>query len=100
METTTKIYINLFRTSTPVSNPVIPAGELAPRFLPAELCIAIRTVTAATAPGPDHDPRLVENPPKILLKKSDRDDLRNSHPNNSEKYQVWREYRLPLALTV
>ncbi|VDM82402.1 unnamed protein product, partial [Strongylus vulgaris] len=36
-------YANLFRLSTPVSNPVIPTGEVPPRILPAE-------VRAATKP--------------------------------------------------
>ncbi|VDM75985.1 unnamed protein product, partial [Strongylus vulgaris] len=36
-----------------VSNPVIPTREIPPRVL-AEVCAAIQTMKAATAPGPHH----------------------------------------------
>ncbi|VDM77260.1 unnamed protein product [Strongylus vulgaris] len=50
---TMRFYANLFRSSTPVSNPVIPTGKI-PRILPAEVRAAIKTMKAATVPGPDH----------------------------------------------
>ncbi|VDM81019.1 unnamed protein product [Strongylus vulgaris] len=55
MESITKrFYTNLFRSSTPVSDPVIPTGKIPPWILPAEVRTAIQTMKAATAPGPEH----------------------------------------------
>ncbi|VDM67557.1 unnamed protein product [Strongylus vulgaris] len=56
MDSTTKrFYTNFFRWSKrSVSNLVIPTGGIPPRILPAEVCSAIQTMKAATAPGPDH----------------------------------------------
>ncbi|VDM81295.1 unnamed protein product [Strongylus vulgaris] len=47
---TMRFYANLFRSSTPVSNPVIPT-EIPSRILPAEVRAAIQTMKA-TAPEP------------------------------------------------
>ncbi|VDM84829.1 unnamed protein product, partial [Strongylus vulgaris] len=49
-----EIYTSLFRSSTPLSNAVIPTGDIPIRILPAEVCAAFQTMKAATAPGPDH----------------------------------------------
>ncbi len=46
-------YTNLFRTSTPVPDPVVPTGDVPPRILPAEVRVAIQTMKTSTAPGPD-----------------------------------------------
>ncbi|VDM79641.1 unnamed protein product [Strongylus vulgaris] len=48
-----RFYTDLFRSSTPVLNPVIPTGEIPPRILPAVVRAAIQTIKAATAPGAD-----------------------------------------------
>ncbi|VDM78008.1 unnamed protein product [Strongylus vulgaris] len=44
----------LFRSSTPLSNPVIPTGEIPPRILSAKVRAAVQTMKVATAPTPDH----------------------------------------------
>ncbi|KAK6750637.1 hypothetical protein RB195_002547 [Necator americanus] len=44
---------NLFRSSTPVSSPIIPTGEAPPRILPSEVRVAIKSMKPGTAPGPD-----------------------------------------------
>ncbi|KAK6761046.1 hypothetical protein RB195_022203 [Necator americanus] len=44
---------NLFRSSTPVSSPIISTGEAPPRILPSEVRVATRTMKPGTAPGPD-----------------------------------------------
>ena len=49
-----RFYTNLFRSSTPVPDPEIPAGEIPPRILPAEVCAAVNSMKAGTAPRPDH----------------------------------------------
>ncbi|KAK6756505.1 hypothetical protein RB195_014738 [Necator americanus] len=41
---TERFYSNLFRSSTPVSNPIIPTGEVPPRILPSEVRIAIKSM--------------------------------------------------------
>ena len=51
---TERFYTNLFRSSTPVPDPNIPTGERPPRILPAEVRVAIKSMKAGTAPGPDH----------------------------------------------
>ncbi|VDM77994.1 unnamed protein product, partial [Strongylus vulgaris] len=51
---TMRFYANFFRSSTPVSNSVIPTGEIPPRILPAEVRVAIKIMKTATVPGPDH----------------------------------------------
>ncbi|KAK6752241.1 hypothetical protein RB195_003578 [Necator americanus] len=48
-----RFYSNLFRSSTPVSSPIIPTGEAPPRILPSEARVAIKSVKSGTAPGPD-----------------------------------------------
>ncbi|KAK6765413.1 hypothetical protein RB195_025366 [Necator americanus] len=50
---TERFYSNLFRSSTPVSSPIIPTGEARPRILPSEVRVAIKTMKPGTAPGPD-----------------------------------------------
>ncbi|KAK6742074.1 hypothetical protein RB195_009752 [Necator americanus] len=50
---TERFYSNLFRSSTPVSSPVIPAGEALPRILPSQARVAIKSMKPDTAPGPD-----------------------------------------------
>ncbi|KAK6735731.1 hypothetical protein RB195_018767 [Necator americanus] len=50
---TEKFYSNLFRSSTPVSSPIIPTGEAPPRILPSEVRVAIKSMKSGTAPGPD-----------------------------------------------
>ncbi|KAK6764292.1 hypothetical protein RB195_024566 [Necator americanus] len=50
---TEKFCSNLFRSSTPVSSPVIPTGEAPPRILPLEERVAIKSMKPGTAPGPD-----------------------------------------------
>ncbi|KAK6765758.1 hypothetical protein RB195_025584 [Necator americanus] len=54
METITeRFYSNLFHSSTPVSNPIIPTGDAPPRILPSEVRVAIKSMRPGTAPGPD-----------------------------------------------
>ncbi|KAK6750239.1 hypothetical protein RB195_002311 [Necator americanus] len=48
-----RFYSNLFRSSTPVSSPIIPTGEAPPRILPLEVTVAIKSMKPGTAPGPD-----------------------------------------------
>ncbi|KAK6748721.1 hypothetical protein RB195_001376 [Necator americanus] len=51
---TERFYLNLFRSSTPVSSPIIPTGEAPPRILPSEVRVAIKSMKPGTvAPGPD-----------------------------------------------
>ncbi|KAK6743844.1 hypothetical protein RB195_010880 [Necator americanus] len=50
---TEKFYSNLFRSSTPVSSPIIPTGEAPPRILPSEVRVAIKSMKPGTASGPD-----------------------------------------------
>ncbi|KAK6729126.1 hypothetical protein RB195_006273 [Necator americanus] len=52
---TEKIYSNLFRSSTPMSSPIISTGtgEAPPRILPSEVQVAIKSMKSGTAPGPD-----------------------------------------------
>ncbi|KAK6735572.1 hypothetical protein RB195_018657 [Necator americanus] len=50
---TERFYSNLFRSSTPVSSPIIPFGEAPPRILPSEVRVAIKSMKPGTAPGPD-----------------------------------------------
>ncbi|KAK6748969.1 hypothetical protein RB195_001529 [Necator americanus] len=50
---TERFYSNLFRSSTPVSSPIIPTGEAQPRILPSEVRVAIKSMKPGTAPGPD-----------------------------------------------
>ncbi|KAK6760373.1 hypothetical protein RB195_021735 [Necator americanus] len=50
---TERFYSNLFRSSTPLSNPIIPTGEASPRILPSEVRDAIKSMKPGTAPGPD-----------------------------------------------
>ncbi|KAK6744253.1 hypothetical protein RB195_011139 [Necator americanus] len=50
---TERFYSNLFRSSTPVSRPIIPTGEAPPRILPSEVRVAIKSMKPGTAPGPD-----------------------------------------------
>ncbi|KAK6754351.1 hypothetical protein RB195_013384 [Necator americanus] len=50
---TERFYSNLFRSSTPVSSPIIPTGEAPPRILPSEVRVAIKSMKPGTAPGPD-----------------------------------------------
>ncbi|KAK6730718.1 hypothetical protein RB195_007282 [Necator americanus] len=44
---------NLFRSSTPVSSPIIPTDEAPPRILPSEVRVATKIMKLGTAPGPD-----------------------------------------------
>ncbi|KAK6752034.1 hypothetical protein RB195_003450 [Necator americanus] len=48
-----RFYSNLFRSSTPVSSPIIPTGEAPPRILPSEVRVAIKSMKPNTAPEPD-----------------------------------------------
>ncbi|KAK6727848.1 hypothetical protein RB195_005490 [Necator americanus] len=50
---TERFYSNLFRSSTPVSSPIIPTGEAPPRILPSGVRVAIKSMKPGTAPGPD-----------------------------------------------
>ncbi|KAK6738990.1 hypothetical protein RB195_020837 [Necator americanus] len=50
---TERFYSNLFRSSTPVSSPIIPTGDAPPRILPSEVRVAIKSMKPGTAPGPD-----------------------------------------------
>ncbi|KAK6734855.1 hypothetical protein RB195_018190 [Necator americanus] len=50
---TERSYSNLFRSSTPVSSPIIPAGEAPPRILPSEVRVATKSMKPGTALGPD-----------------------------------------------
>ncbi|KAK6764183.1 hypothetical protein RB195_024487 [Necator americanus] len=50
---TERFYSNLFRSSTPVSRPIIPTGEAPPRILPSEVRVAIKGMKPGTAPGLD-----------------------------------------------
>ncbi|KAK6757418.1 hypothetical protein RB195_015317 [Necator americanus] len=50
---TERFYSNLFRSSTPVSSPIIPTGEAPPRILPLEVRVAIKSMKPGTALGPD-----------------------------------------------
>ncbi|KAK6762257.1 hypothetical protein RB195_023101 [Necator americanus] len=47
---TERLYTNLFRSSTPVSSPIIPIGEALPRILPSEVRVAIKSIKPGTAP--------------------------------------------------
>ncbi|KAK6730615.1 hypothetical protein RB195_007216 [Necator americanus] len=46
---TERFYSNLFRSSTPVSSPIIPTGEAPPRILPSEVRVAIKSMKPGTA---------------------------------------------------
>ncbi|KAK6760044.1 hypothetical protein RB195_021531 [Necator americanus] len=50
---TERFYSNLFRSSTPVSSPIIPTGEALPRILLSEVRVAIKSMKPGTTPGPD-----------------------------------------------
>ncbi|KAK6765618.1 hypothetical protein RB195_025500 [Necator americanus] len=50
---TERFYSILFRSSTPVSSPIIPTGEAPPRILPSEVRVAIKSMKSGTTPGPD-----------------------------------------------
>ncbi|KAK6749858.1 hypothetical protein RB195_002083 [Necator americanus] len=50
---TERFYSNLFRSSTPLSSPIIPTGEAPQRILPSEVRVAIKSMKPGTAPGPD-----------------------------------------------
>ncbi|KAK6755372.1 hypothetical protein RB195_014005 [Necator americanus] len=50
---TERFYSNRFRSSTPVSSPIIPTGEAPPRIFPSEVRVAIKSMKPGTAPGPD-----------------------------------------------
>ncbi|KAK6757839.1 hypothetical protein RB195_015577 [Necator americanus] len=50
---TESFYSNLFRSSTPVSSPIIPTGEAPPWILPSEVGVAVKSMKSGTAPGPD-----------------------------------------------
>ncbi|KAK6755335.1 hypothetical protein RB195_013983 [Necator americanus] len=63
---TERFYSNLFRSSTPVSSPIIPTGEALPRILPSE---------KERIPDQWKTSRTV-----LIHKKGDREDLRNYPP--------------------
>ncbi|KAK6761920.1 hypothetical protein RB195_022856 [Necator americanus] len=46
-------YSNLFRSSTPVSSPIIPIGEAPPRILPSEVRVGTKSMKPGTASGPN-----------------------------------------------
>ncbi|KAK6748828.1 hypothetical protein RB195_001449 [Necator americanus] len=50
---TERVYSNLFRSSTPVSSPIIPTGEAPLQIPPSELRVAIKSMKPGTAPEPD-----------------------------------------------
>lgn len=105
-----RFYTNLFRSTTIVADPAIPAGETPPRILPSEVRTAIKSMKSGTAPGPDRIsadflragglplhtllaehmsyylqketiPNQWRNSRTVILhKKGDRDDLRNYRP--------------------
>ncbi|KAK6744791.1 hypothetical protein RB195_011485 [Necator americanus] len=50
---TERFYSDLFRSSTPVSSPIIPTGEAPPRILPSEVRVAIKSMKSGRALGPD-----------------------------------------------
>ncbi|KAK6760478.1 hypothetical protein RB195_021808 [Necator americanus] len=107
---TERFYSNLFRSSTPVSSPIIPTGEAPPRILSSEVRVAINSMKPGTASGPDfisadflraggHPLHVIlaahmtsylqkeRNPDQwktsrtvLIHKKGDREDLRNYRP--------------------
>ncbi|KAK6736075.1 hypothetical protein RB195_019010 [Necator americanus] len=104
---TERFYSNLFRSSTPVSIPIIPTGETPPQIFSSEVRVAIKSMKHGTAPGPDfisaeflraggHPPHLIlavhmtsylqkkkipnrwkTSRTVLIHKKGDREDLRN-----------------------
>ncbi|KAK6749545.1 hypothetical protein RB195_001890 [Necator americanus] len=102
MEITERFYSNLFRSSTPVSSPIIPTEGAPPRILPSEKeRISDQWKTSQIV---------------LIHKKGDREDLRNYRPicllsvmqgfscldhiqTVSRVIEACREYRLPLVLT-
>ncbi|KAK6766568.1 hypothetical protein RB195_026073 [Necator americanus] len=50
---TERFYSNLFRSSTPMSSPIIPTGKSPPRILPSKVRVAIKSMKPGTASGPD-----------------------------------------------
>ncbi|KAK6728517.1 hypothetical protein RB195_005886 [Necator americanus] len=50
---TERFYSDLFRSSTPVSSPIIHTAEPPPRILTSEVRVAIKSMKPGTAPRPD-----------------------------------------------
>ncbi|KAK6730207.1 hypothetical protein RB195_006958 [Necator americanus] len=114
---TERFYSNLFRSSTPVSSPIIPTGEAPPRVLPSEVRVAIKSMKPGTAPGPDFisaDFLRAGGHPLHIITRISRT-LDEAQPQEqagfrqgfscfdhiqtvSRVIEVCREYRLPLVL--
>ncbi|KAK6741808.1 hypothetical protein RB195_009591 [Necator americanus] len=77
---TERFYSNLFRSSTPVSSPIIPTGEAPPRILPSEVRVAIKNMKPGTAPAPHFISADFLRAGGHPLHKDDREDLRNYRP--------------------
>ncbi|KAK6761527.1 hypothetical protein RB195_022555 [Necator americanus] len=76
---TERFYSNLFRSSIPVSSPIIPTSEAPPRILPSEVRVAIKSMKAYLQK--ERIPDQWKTSRTVLIhKKSDREDLRNYRP--------------------
>ncbi|KAK6750494.1 hypothetical protein RB195_002457 [Necator americanus] len=117
---TERFYSNLFRSSIPVSSPIIPTDEALPRIFPSEVRVAIKNMKPGTATGPDFISAdflwggghplhviLAAHTTSYLQKERipekwkifGREPFLSTRKTVSRVIEICREYRLPLVLT-